>query len=83
MLYLLLALTGFGFVFLKAFQQRSVAADNFIAIVPTSLAMASMEVFSIANVAKAGWRWEVVLSVGLASGLGAMAAMLLHRRIFH
>lgn len=80
--YALLALCGFGFVFLKAFQQRSVAADNYVAIVPTSVAMAAMELFTVANIAKLGWHFGVVLAVGLASGTGAMAAMWTHGRLF-
>lgn len=80
--YLALAAASFTFVFLKAFQQQSVVAKNYIAIIPTSLAMAATEVFVVANVAAGGWRIGTVVAVGLASGLGAIAAMILHARIF-
>lgn len=81
-LYLALAAASFSFVFLKAFQQRSVAFDNFIAVIPVSILMAAMEVFTITRIAATGWHWLTVLCIGLASGLGAVMAMLLHRRIF-
>lgn len=82
MLYLALAGASFLFVFLKAFQQRNVAFDNFVAVIPVSLLMASVEVFTVTKVAAAGWSVGIVLAIGLASGSGAVAAMLLHRRIF-
>lgn len=82
MIYALLAAAQFAFVFLKAFQQRNVAFDNFIAVIPVSLLMAATEVFVVVQVATAGWNLGVVLSVGLASGFGAVSAMVLHRRIF-
>lgn len=82
MLYLALAGASFAFVFLKAFQQRSVQSDNFIAILPVSVMMAAMEVFTVSKVAATGWHPMVVLAVGLASGTGAMLAMLMHRKIF-
>lgn len=81
-LYLLLAGAQFLFVFLKAFQQRNVAFDNFIAVIPVSILMAATEVFVVAKVASTGWHPGVVLSIGLASGGGAVSAMLLHRRLF-
>ena len=82
MLYLSLAAASFAYVFLKAFQQRSVQSDNFIAILPVSLGLASMEVFTVSKVAHTGWHIGVVLALGLSAGLGAMAAMVLHRRVF-
>lgn len=82
MLYLALAAASFIFVFLKAFQQRNVAFDHYAAILPTSLGMATVEVFMVAKVAAEGWSVGVVLAVGLASGMGALGAMFLHRKLF-
>ncbi|SKB49436.1 hypothetical protein SAMN06295937_100757 [Sphingopyxis flava] len=82
MLYLALAGASFVFVFLKAFQQRNVAFDNYIAVMPISIMMASVEVFTITKVAAAGWQIGVVLSVGTASALGAISAMHLHKWLF-
>lgn len=81
---LLLALFGanFAFIFLKAFQQRNVAFNNYIAVFPTSMLMAAMEVFTVAQVAENGWTVEVVLAVGTAAGTGALAAMLVHNKLF-
>jgi hypothetical protein len=77
-----LAAASFVFVFLKSFQQRSVVADNFLPIIPTSVAMASVELFTVATVARAGWQIGNVLAVGLGAGFGAIGAMLLYRRLF-
>lgn len=79
-LHALTFVASFVFIFLKAFQQRSVAFDNYVWVVPTSLAMAATEVFVIANIATRGWHVGLVLTIGLGSGLGALGAMLLHRR---
>lgn len=70
---------SFLFVGLKALQQLNVAHDNYLAVVPTSLAMATCEVLVVQNMAHYGWGW-IILPVGLGSGLGALAAMRLHRR---
>lgn len=74
---------SFVFVFLKAFQQRNVAFDNYIAILPTSLLMAATEIIVISNIAQRGWSLPLVLTIGMGSGLGAISAALLHKRIFH
>ncbi|MPZ19527.1 MAG: hypothetical protein GEV06_16645 [Luteitalea sp.] len=78
--YALVFAASFGFIFLKAFQQRNVAFDNYGWVAPTSLAMAGAEVFVIANIARNGWAWPLVLVIGLGSGAGALAAMLVHKR---
>lgn len=82
MSYLAVFAASFGFIFLRAFQQRNVTFDNYAAVVPTSLLMAATEVLVIANIAKSGWHLPLVLAVGLGSGFGALCAMLLHKRIF-
>jgi len=69
------------FVFLKAFQQRSVAFDHYRWVVPTSMLMASAEVFLIAQIAHLGLSPQTVLAVfavGLGGGLGAISAMRVH-----
>lgn len=73
---------SFVFIFLKAWQQRNVAFDHYWWIVPTSLLMAVVEVYVIANVATRGWHLPLVVAVGLGSGFGALAAALLHKRMF-
>ena len=80
MLYLSMAVASFIFVFLKAFQQRNVAFDNYLPVIPVSLGMASVEVYVIANIAQTGWSLYSVAAIGLASGSGALVAMLLHKK---
>lgn len=80
MSYVLLFFANFVFIFLKAAQQRNVAFDNYGWVMPTSFAMAAVEVFIIAQIASRGWSWPVVIAVGLAGGSGALVAMLFHKR---
>lgn len=68
------------FIFLKAFQQLNVVRDQYLMVVPTSVAMAACEVFVVANMATHGWGW-IVLPVGLGSGLGALTSMFIHGRM--
>lgn len=83
MTYLALGLASFVFIFLKAFQQRNVAFNHYLAVIPTSLLMAVVEVFAVATIAAEGWSIGIVLAVGIASGTGAVTAMLTHNRIFN
>jgi hypothetical protein len=71
---------SFTFVFLKAWQQLNVVHHQLWWIVPTSMAMAACEVFVIWQAATRGWGW-IVIPIGLGSGLGCLASMLLHRKI--
>lgn len=73
-------LASFGFIALRAFQQRNVAFDNYWWIVPTSLLMAATEVYVVANIAARGYHLPLVLTIGAGSGLGALTAALLHKR---
>lgn len=81
-LYFAIAAASFAYVFLKAFQQRSVVDNNYLTIVPVSLGMTTMEIFVIAQVAIEGWDWGIVVSRGFSAGIGALAAMHLHNRIY-
>ena len=71
---------SFVFVFLKAFQQRNVAFDNYRWVFPTSMAMAATEVYVIATIATQGYSVVAVLGMGSGAGMGAMLAMVLHHR---
>lgn len=68
------------FIGLKSFQQRNVAFDNFYLIVPTSMLLAVAEVYVVAQIAVNGWRWDLVLTLGLAGGTGSLMATLFHKR---
>jgi hypothetical protein len=75
--YLLAFLSSFFFVGLKSTQQLNVQHKQYVWILPTSLLMATCEVYVVASVAKNGWGWLVV-AIGLGAGLGAIAATWLH-----
>ena len=70
------------FVFLKAFQQRNVAYDNYVAVMPTSFLMAAAEVYVIGSVAGSGWHFPLVAAIGIGAGLGCIGAMWAHHHIF-
>lgn len=70
----------FCYVLLRAFQQRNVAFDNHGWVIPTSYAMAVMDIYIVATVARSGWSIPLVLVNGTAAALGALCAMRLHRR---
>lgn len=81
MIHLILTfLASFVFIWLRAFQQRNVAFDNYGWIMPTSLLMAVTEVYVIANVASMGYSLGLVLAMGLGGGLGATSAALVHKK---
>jgi hypothetical protein len=77
-------LTIFGcsyiFVALKALQQRNVAFDNYLWVVPTSVAMGFVEYGTIILVVTSGYRWFTLLAAGLGAGLGALSAMIFHKK---
>jgi len=68
------------YVFTRAFQQRNVVHDNYGWIIPTSYAMATLDVFIIAYIAHSGWSLSLIAVNGGGSGLGCLTAMLLHKR---
>lgn len=76
------ALAQFAFVFLKAFQQRNVAFDHYWPVLPISWCMFATEAYVITVIASRGWDFAFIAAVGTAAGVGAMLAMLLHKRIF-
>lgn len=77
---LLVFFTSFVFIFLKSWQQLNVAYYQLWWIVPTSFAMASAEVVTVANMAHYGWGW-VIVPIGLGSGLGSLASTIIHKRM--
>jgi len=71
---------SFAFIFLRAFQQRNVTHDNWYLVIPTSILMAATEAVVIVNIATQGWHLPLVLTIGLGSGTGCIAAMYVHKR---
>ena len=81
MLYVTAFMASLVFVFLKALQQRNVAFNNYWWVLPTSLAMASAEVYIVVIIAgTGGWEMGLVLAIGTGAGIGALGAMLFHER---
>lgn len=79
--YILTFAASFVFIFLKAFQQRSVAFDNYMWVLPTSISMSAIEVYVVANIVQiGGWHLPLVLVIGFGGGTGCLAAMLFHKR---
>ncbi len=72
----------FAFVFLKAFQQRNVAFDHYLPVIPISLLMALSEVYVISVIVRVGYDMPTVLAIGTGSGIGALLAMVLHKHMF-
>ncbi|WP_422023417.1 hypothetical protein [Pyruvatibacter mobilis] len=80
MIYLTTLFASFVFVFLKAFQQRNVAFDKYVWIIPTSYLMAVVEVIVVANIAMSGWDVWNVLALGTGGGFGSLLAALVHKK---
>jgi len=84
---LLVGVCNFVFIFLKAAQQRNVAFLHYSWVIPTSFAMAVVEVAVISMVAveantAGNWHELVpfVIAVGLGGGTGAISSMWIHHR---
>ncbi len=80
MLYLAAFGASFLYIGLKAMQQLNVVHGQFMAVVPTSFAMAACEAFIVVNVARSGFNWWLVFAIGLGGGLGCIASMWIHKR---
>lgn len=82
----LLFVANFVFIFLKAFQQRNVAYMHYLPVIPTSILMALTEVYVIATIAvqalSGSLGVEDILAIALGGGIGCMASMWAHNRLF-
>lgn len=72
---------SFVSVFFKTFQQKNVIQDKYIWILPTSMCMAFLDALLWISIIKAGIGIEVV-AFGLGAGLGCLASIVLHKRLF-
>jgi hypothetical protein len=79
--YALAAIASFIRVFLKSWQQLSVANMEFRTIMPVSILMTCGEVYVIFSVRDASKLWLLVLVMGIAAGFGSMLSMWLHSRL--
>ncbi len=71
----------FIFVFLKAFQQRNVAFDHYLPVIPTSIGMSICEFYVIGWVAIEGFSVFKGVALGIAGGTGAILSMYIHKRV--
>lgn len=82
MIIITLFLVNFGYIFLKAFQQRNVAQLEYWPVPLMSYLMAACEVFSVSYVASTGFAISNIIAIGTGGALGSMVAMYMHSRIF-
>lgn len=85
--FLGLFVASFISVFLKAFQQRNVALDHYVPILPLSLLMSTADLVLFGTIAIASARtgdiaWSYILPMGIGGGLGCMLSMHIHHRVF-
>ena len=82
MIYITTFIASFAFIFLRAFQQRNVAFDNYVWIVPTSLLMASTEFVVISNIAQQQGYYNIwlVATTGMGGGGGSLLAAIIHKK---
>ena len=78
--YLLAFLSSYFYVGLKSWQQSNVAAKKYWWILPTSLCMAVLEVYTVGLMSKQGLG-VLVLVIGAGGGLGSICATYLHNRL--
>lgn len=81
-IFITLFAVNFCHVGLKAFQQKNVIANQYLAIIPISYMMAACEVYIVYSVAKVGFSLPAVFAIGTGAGMGAITAMLAHNRLF-
>jgi hypothetical protein len=69
------------YVALKAFQQKNVAGNHYLPVVPVSYGMAACEAFTIYTVAQ-DFSIANILAVGTGASIGCLIAMYWHERLF-
>ena len=76
-----LIIASFISVFVKAFQQRNVAFNNYISVPLLSFGMAFTEVYIIINIVELGASWDVIWRLAIGAILGCWTAMYLHNKL--
>lgn len=82
MIYIALFGNCFIMVFLKAWQQQNVIHRQYYWVMPTSIALAFVEVYMIFTVAHRGFG-PIIIPIALGSALGCMVSMWLHDRVLN
>lgn len=73
---------SFVFVGLRSFQQLNVVQRKYLWILPTSYAMAAVEVLLIQQMAHNAWGW-IVLFIGAGGGFGSVTATWVHDKFLN
>ena len=76
-----LILASYISVFVKAFQQRNVAFNNYLFVPVFSIAMAFTEIYIIINIVQMGASLELVWKLATGAVLGCWCAMYLHNKL--
>ena len=76
-----LILASYISVFVKAFQQRNVAFNNYLFVPVFSIAMAFTEIYIIINIVQMGASLELVWKLATGAVLGCWSAMYLHNKL--
>jgi len=79
-MYLFVFLASLCAVFLKTFQQFSVAKKKYLWITPVSVLMCILEVFIVGMYVKNGLSLIIIIA-GIGSGVGSMIGIYAHSKI--
>lgn len=79
-MYLLAFLASFLYIGLKSFQQSNVTNRKYTWILPTSLCMCVLEIYTIALMSRKGLG-ILVFVIGFGGGLGSICATYLHHKM--
>lgn len=79
-MYLLAFLSSFFYIGLKSWQQGNIAERKYWWILPTSLCMALLEIYTVSLMSKQGLG-ILVLVIGTGGGLGSICATYLHHKL--
>lgn len=74
---------SFAVIFLRTLAAQAVIARKWSWIMPLSIALAAADAFIWVHIVRTGFELWPVLIYGVGSGVGALGAMWLHRRLHH
>lgn len=70
------------YVGLRAFQSRNIVHGHYGITIPFSYAIDIVGFYIIAQIAKEGYNFPLILCIGTGSSLGTLIAMFLHERLY-
>jgi hypothetical protein len=78
---LMVGFASFVGVFFKVLQGRNFNYNNYFWVMPTSIALAAVDLYIVNNIVTHGYSLALIITVGIGSGLGGMAAMYIHEQV--